>query len=318
LNQDPKVSIIITCYNLERYIGEAIDSLLAQDSDFPFEVIVVDDASKDSSPGIIRSYTDPRIRPILLKENVGAASAINLAWKEAKGEYLCRFDGDDKWSPSYLSRAAAILDADNEVVLVHSDVAFIDGNGVVTSPSGNIARPTGLNAKDHEFKHILANYYINAPAIMARKTSWDAVLPWPEQFREGLGDWFCTLRMLDGHYSCFINEPLAYYRIHQTNMHRTMVVNGAGERNTRIILNHFQNAEGITTTEWKQIRFRQFSHLGFSYFGAGMSSQASRCLSEAIRYQPTALLKPSFLRIYIASLIGKERYERIKSVVTGR
>lgn len=314
--QIPKVSIILTCFNLERYIGVAIDSLLKQDCDFEYEVIVVDDASKDASLEVIQPFlSDHRVRLISLAQNGGAAAAINLAWKESRGEYLCRFDGDDVWYPQYLRRAAEVLDRDPDVVLVHTDISFIDSEGAITSKAGNINRPAGLKVKDLEFAHILKEYYINAPAIMARKSSWDAVLPWPEGFRDGLGDWFCTLRMLENKYSYFIDEPLAYYRIHYTNMHRSMILNGAAERNTERVFSFFGDRKEISRQRWAEVRFAHYRHLGFSYYAAGMEKDAIRCLKKAVTVRPRALWDAGLIRILAGSFIGKDRYEGIKKML---
>jgi glycosyltransferase involved in cell wall biosynthesis len=309
-----KVSIIITCYNLQYFVQEAIGSLLDQVCDFAYEIIVVDDASTDNSREVIAGIQDPRVKLIALEKNAGAPQAINIGFAQASGEYLCRFDADDKWYPNYLQKAAALLDANPGIVLVHTDVSFIDEHGRITSERNNIKRPASLQAADHEFAHILSSYYINAPAIMARKSAWDSVMPWPERFRPGLGDWFLTLCMLENSRSYFINEPLAYYRIHTTNMHRAMIKNRSAEANTAYILDYFQNrTNGITPAQWKRIRFEQSKHLGFAYFFHGMDKDAGRCLSKAIQYNPAVLANTGFMRIWLACIIGQKTYNRMKS-----
>lgn len=310
-----KVSILITCYNLQHFIEEAIVSLLQQQCNFNFEIIVVDDASADNSKQVIAGIKDPRVHFINLDKNVGAPAAINLAWAKARGEYLCRFDGDDKWQPSYLQQAADALDSHPEAVLVHTDVTFIDEHGNITSEKNNIERPAALKPVDNEFSCILKKYYINAPAIMARKSAWDRVLPWQERFRPGLGDWYCTLLMLENHVSCFINKPLAFYRIHTSNMHRAMIRDRSAEANTIWILDFFRSRKNtISAEEWKDIYFTQHRHLAFAYFFHGMDADARRCLNRAISYRPAALLTPSFFRIWIAALIGKKWYNKAKSL----
>lgn len=316
-NQDGtvKVSILITCYNLQYFIKEAIVSLLQQQCNFNFEIIVVDDASSDDSKQVIAGIADPRVQFINLDKNVGAPAAINLAWARARGEYMCRFDGDDKWHPSYLQQAADTLDRNPGAVLVHTDVVFIDEHGNITSEKNNIDRPAALKPVDNEFACILEKYYINAPAIMARKSAWDKVLPWQERFRPGLGDWYCTLLMLENHTSCFIDAPLACYRIHTSNMHRAMIKDRSAEANTAWILDFFRNRKNaVSRQKWKDIYFAQFRHLAFAYFFHGMDADARRCLNRAISYRPSALLVPSFFRIWIASFIGKKWYNQAKSV----
>jgi glycosyltransferase involved in cell wall biosynthesis len=315
-SEEIKVSIIVTCYNLENYIAQAIYSLLHQEGNTTFEIIVVDDASTDASPQIIKSIVDPRLQTIFLTENIGAAQAINTCYARAKGKYICRFDGDDKWHPQYLQKVVEILDQQPEVQLVFTDVAFINERDEVTSAANNIARPPHLKMTDNEFQYILESYYINAPTIIARRTAWDKALPWLEQFKTGLGDWYCSLMMLENGLSCFINEPLAYYRIHSTNMHRAMIKDKSAEKNTQWILNFFkQRTVHFSSLVWKKIFFEQNKHLGFSYFYHEMDKDARRCLGRAVRYHPAALFRVSFLRIFVGSIIGQKSYTRIKKLL---
>lgn len=311
-----KVSIIITSYNLQHFIKDAVQSLLDQRCDFNFEIILIDDASTDGSRAVIESINDPRLHTIFLDKNVGAANAINIAFEKCTGEYLCRFDGDDKWHPDYLRKAAAVLDQNKDVVLVHTDVAFIDENHNITSERNNIPRPKHLNPIDNEFKHILQAYYICAPAIMARKSSWDKVMPWGERFRGGLGDWFISLQMLEHNLSAFIDEPLAYYRIHSTNMHRAMIKNGIAEKNTYWILEYFRQVKNdISSNEWRSIYFRQSKSLGFAYFFHDMMRNARRSLLRALRYKPSAIVNSEFARILFATFVGKKLYNKTKDML---
>jgi glycosyltransferase involved in cell wall biosynthesis len=311
-----KVSIIITCYNLENYIATAVHSLLNQQCNFEFEIILIDDASSDGSKQVIQNIKDERVHFISLDKNVGAPRAINICYSKVKGEYVCRFDGDDRWHPDYLKKAVTILEQYPEVELVYTDVAFINEHDVVTSKCNNISRPPHLKMIDNEFEAILEHYYINAPTIMARKKTWDKAMPWLEQFRKGLGDWYCSLLMLEKGLSCFINEPLAYYRIHSSNMHRAMVKDGSGEINTLWILDFFKKRTShIKSPSWDRIYFEQNKHLGFSYFFHEMDKDARRCLARAINYQPVTVFNMSFLRIFVASVIGQKWYNRIKKVL---
>jgi glycosyltransferase involved in cell wall biosynthesis len=314
-----KVSIIITCYNLEKFIEDAIESLLGQKVDFRYEIIIIDDASTDNSRKVLADFTDERVKCFFLEENVGAARAINIAFGHASGEYVCRFDGDDKWYPDYLQKTSDVLDRVPDIQLVHTDISFIDENNNVTSIRNNIARPVSLKEADHEFKSILEKYYMNAPAIMARRSAWDRVLPWPDRFRTGLGDWYCSLLMLENKASAFIDEPLAYYRIHTTNMHRAMIRDGSAEINTRWILDFFKNRpNAVTKGEWKKIYYLQNKQLGFSYFAHGMDKETRRCLSMAIRYNPAALFEGQVIRIWLASVMGKEFYNKIKTYLSSK
>lgn len=97
----PLVSVIIPCYNTERYIHSAIDSARNQTYD-NLEIIVVDDASTDSSLEIISSIEDSRIKIIHLNTNGGIANARNVGLDNAKGDYICWLDSDDMYHSTFV------------------------------------------------------------------------------------------------------------------------------------------------------------------------------------------------------------------------
>lgn len=110
----PKVSVVSITYNHEAYITDALEGFVAQQTDFPVEVIVADDASTDATPAIIQDYArrHPHLfRPILRAENVGIHANLTDALSAARGEYLALCEGDDYWTdPMKLSKQVAYLD----------------------------------------------------------------------------------------------------------------------------------------------------------------------------------------------------------------
>ena len=73
---EPEATFVVLCYNLGRYVGECVDSILGQEGSFDFEVVVVDDASSDDSAAVLRRYTDPRVRIITHTQNQGHIGAV--------------------------------------------------------------------------------------------------------------------------------------------------------------------------------------------------------------------------------------------------
>ncbi len=95
----PKLSVVIITYNQEKYLKTAIESVLKQKTDIEYELIISDDASNDSTADIIKMYAQKYsfIKPILNENNLGASKNYMEAIKNAIGEYIVVFEGDDYW-----------------------------------------------------------------------------------------------------------------------------------------------------------------------------------------------------------------------------
>lgn len=103
------ISVVMPNYNGYRFVEQAIDSVLSQTYK-NFELLVVDDHSKDDSLSLIqqKAQSDNRIRVIALEHNAGVANARNVGIKEAKGEYIALLDNDDLWTEDKLERQLLI------------------------------------------------------------------------------------------------------------------------------------------------------------------------------------------------------------------
>ncbi|MCK4395677.1 MAG: glycosyltransferase [Candidatus Marinimicrobia bacterium] len=123
----PKISVVMSVYNGEKYLREAIESILNQ-SFKDFEFVIIDDGSNDSSAEIIKSYNDPRII-IIQQESSGLAKALNNGIKKAKGKYIARMDADDISIPERLEKQLDFLENLRECVAVGSNAKVIDMNG---------------------------------------------------------------------------------------------------------------------------------------------------------------------------------------------
>lgn len=118
----PLVTVVIAAYNRERCIGEAIESVLAQKTTFPYEILVVDDGSSDGTADIARSYGHP-VR-VVSKENGGPASARNAGVLAARSPLVAFLDSDDLMLPERLAREAAFLTNHPDVVLTFGDIVL--------------------------------------------------------------------------------------------------------------------------------------------------------------------------------------------------
>jgi glycosyltransferase involved in cell wall biosynthesis len=126
-----KVSTIITNYNYELYLKDAIDSALNQT--YPnTETIVVDDGSTDNSRELIASYGNKIIS--VYKENGGPASAFNAGFAVSQGEIVCLLDADDVWLPQKVEKVVEAFKTYSDTVVVYHKVKNIDKAGTLISP----------------------------------------------------------------------------------------------------------------------------------------------------------------------------------------
>lgn len=126
-----KISVFITSYNQREYLREAIDSILAQTL-VPSQIIVVDDASADSSPDLIADYArhHPELfTPVFHKENTGVAQVRVDALNAVTGDYVTYVDGDDWFLPHKLEREVAALKADPDARIAFSNNAYMSTDG---------------------------------------------------------------------------------------------------------------------------------------------------------------------------------------------
>lgn len=126
----PRLSVVMPVRDLERYVGAAIESILAQ-SWADFELVIRDDGSRDGTRGVLREWAarDPRIRLIESDASLGPVESSNFVVAEAVGELVARMDGDDIAHPDRLRRQIAALDAHPKACLVGSLFEGIDERG---------------------------------------------------------------------------------------------------------------------------------------------------------------------------------------------
>lgn len=125
MKNDILISVVMPNYNGHRFVEQAIDSVLSQTYQY-FELLIVDDCSKDDSLQLIKrkAQSDSRIRVIALENNAGVANARNVGIREAKGKYIALLDNDDLWTADKLERQFATAEKGADIVYCSYD--FID------------------------------------------------------------------------------------------------------------------------------------------------------------------------------------------------
>ena len=124
----PLVTVIIPCYNHERYIEACVDSVYRQDYDNQ-QVIVIDDGSRDSSPQILTALAEKYGFHLLIQKNKGLATTLNTAIDMAEGKYFCTMGSDDIMLPSKTTLQVSHMEKYSDIAVCGGNVEYIDGDG---------------------------------------------------------------------------------------------------------------------------------------------------------------------------------------------
>jgi glycosyltransferase involved in cell wall biosynthesis len=228
LSARPFVSVLIDTYNHERFIEQAIESVLGQDfPDAEREIIVVDDGSNDRTPELVRKF-EPCVR-LLRKSNGGQASAFNAAIPECKGEIVAFLDGDDWWAPGKLRAVADALTSDSAVGLVGHGVTQVWPDGqhhtelIREGPRFRITIADGAKA----FR--LRKSFLGTSRMTFRKEILREIGHVPEALTFEADEYLFTLGGLLADV-VILRESFTFYRVHEQNLFQ---ITGGGDQARR-------------------------------------------------------------------------------------
>jgi glycosyltransferase involved in cell wall biosynthesis len=210
----PTVSVIMPAYNVERYLGEAIESVLAQ-TYTDFELVIVDDGSTDNSRMIAERYRaeHPDRIVVVSQQNRGLAGARNTALGVASGRVFALLDSDDGWAPTFLESQMRVLDA-------HEDVAIVSGNAINRggAEDGRPARPVPDPRPALDLITILRDETAVFIMSLFRREVVDRVGGFDEEFRTN-EDYDFWIRAAFAGFGFLRNpEPLGFYRRHANSL----------------------------------------------------------------------------------------------------
>ena len=209
------VSVILCTFNGERFLGEAIDSVLAQ-SFRNFELIIVDDngaVNNHATQRILQGYDDPRIVSITNVENIGYAASLNKGIAIAKGSYIGIQEHDDVSLPSRLDRQVKYLES-------HPETAFVSSSAIVINELGEEEGVRAEYSDDIDLKWlVLWGQPVLHSIVMFRRSAFDAVGHYSEDPAHVYSpDVEMIARILRCHRGANIAEPLFKWRRHSRTM----------------------------------------------------------------------------------------------------
>jgi len=202
-----KVSIITPLYNSEKYIAEAIDSVLLQ-SYTDFEMIIIDDCSQDNSVKVVKRYHDKRIQLIRLEANNGAGIARNTGINAAKGRYIAFLDSDDLWLPNKLEKQINFMRTKN-LPFCYSSFYLMDDKGQDLNKYREALPKV-------DYRKMLRNNYIGCLTAIYDTEALGKILMTDHKKRQDWGLWLKILSKTKWAES--IQEPLASYRLRNESL----------------------------------------------------------------------------------------------------
>ena len=216
MEHTPLVTVLVTTYNQEKYIAQALDSVLAQKTDFPFEIYVSEDCGTDGTRDILKEYArryPPIIRLNLREKNVG----ISRNWYEglcaARGDYVCTLEGDDWWLDDHK------LQKQVDFLRSHPDYAAVSHTILQTDDAGNTygcaPHDPRILGKDATAELFLEGVTYSCTACLARN-----LFRTPDSAREtcvtanrSIADFALCMLYLDAGRVFVLDEPLSAYRV---------------------------------------------------------------------------------------------------------
>jgi glycosyltransferase involved in cell wall biosynthesis len=207
---DPKVSVSFITYNQHRYVAQAIESVLMQQTLFSYELIISDDCSTDGTREICRAYKERfphRVRFIERERNIGAVANYLETFKTCRGRYVAFLEGDDYWiDAGKLQMQVDFLEENLDFAICCHNVQIVDENG---TPCGNLLDET---KELTEAADLCRGDYISTPSCMVRNGLLKEIPSW----LYGLPgcDWPFDILNAEKGKIRFLPEVLAAYRIH--------------------------------------------------------------------------------------------------------
>ncbi len=241
----PKVSIIMNCYNGERYLKEAIDSIYAQ-TYADWEIIFWDNASTDKSAEIAKSY-DVRLKYFCSEKTVPLGSARNMAMKKATGELVAFLDTDDLWLPYKLERQISVFE-DNRYALSYAGVIHIDKDGQT------IGSYVPKYRSGYLLPNLLRQFDINVPTAIVRKSMLEKSNLSFDESIVASEEYCLFMQLAVDHEINVIPSVLAKYRIHD-NALTNKAINKWGEEREytlNLIVNKYPGIEHKFRSDFKE------------------------------------------------------------------
>ncbi len=211
MSKNIPITVLMCVYNGATYLQESIDSILKQ-SLTDFEFIIIDDASTDRTPEILKSNLDPRIKVVTNIVNIGLTKSLNIGLKLSNGTYIARMDSDDISLQGRLQEQKDFLDRNKGIVCVGSEIDVIDYNGEKIGSKTQSDDPYLI-----KFFMIFKNQIVHSSVMFVRDKIM-VVGGYNESFKYAQDYDLWSRLILNKYHISNIKKPLVKYRMHNQSI----------------------------------------------------------------------------------------------------
>lgn len=276
-----KVSVFMLTYNHEKFIAQAINSVLMQQVNFNYEIVIAEDYSSDRTRDIILEYENKypdKVRLFLAEKNYNCNSFSMRARQTCQGEYIALCEGDDYWTdPLKLQKQVDFLDANPDFAICFHNVQVLSEDRTEEGRNWNSTN----QKKVSDLEDILMINFIATCSTLFRN-----------HLKGNLPDWFCTLKVgdwglhiLNAHHGKigYLDEVMGVYRQHSGGFYSSL----AEVQKQEIIFEFFQDINRNLDFQYDEV------------IGTGISKYFLECTERSLNYDDYELAK-SYFRKYLA------------------
>ncbi|WP_461537923.1 glycosyltransferase family 2 protein [Spongorhabdus nitratireducens] len=242
----PLVSVIVTCYNHDQYIEDAIQSVLGQTYE-NIELIVVNDGSTDKSEEILNRLSAQHNFKVIHQYNKGLSEATNTGLKEANGKFIALLDSDDIFLPDKISKQVRFM-------CRNQDIAICGGNMLIINDKKELASPRRFSKfRTLDFDDVFMDKkdIIPASSAMIRKDVTDKIGGFDPSLKLIQDRYFWLKATAAGYKIAGMNDLLIYYRKHDKNIHRN---HRAMTENLLHIIEMYPESNHYETVKFKTLK----------------------------------------------------------------
>lgn len=312
-----KFSIIMLTYNHEKYIFQAIDSVLKQ-TYADFELIIIDDGSTDNTKKIIDTFNDSRII-YHHQQNQGIdklAVSYNKALSLASGDYMCILEGDDTWLPIKLENQYKTILDNRHVDIFWSSSYYIDHHGNIIGKS-TLYAPQGVHMNINDliqYGHLYGNIITPSPTVTIRKSALDGINGFPLINNVKVVDYPVTLALLLNGGTCLYSSiPIACYRRHPSQA--TQLMKSALYLEHNEILKYFFKAHSIKF-DIKEINDAIVWNKILGAYAAGNVYSIYKYIFFILRFNSRHRFK--YLSLLVFGWLGQRNMYKIRELIRGK